>query len=478
MAEDQVQVKVSRVSMIAPAIPTVKHRMFLSSIDLSMIATNNLRKLLFYKTQKEFSTIVDELKGSLSLALVDFFPFAGRLDIDGGESGRPEVDCNDAGAEFVEAAIDIVFEHLEKDEFQHKSFFKELVQTRDKSYDASLLSIQVTAFQGGGICIGVNFHHVIADGASFWHFMKCWAELSRGLPISENPCHMRTYYKRDKESYSIPKISVRAEEVVNDRIKEAQILRFTRDDLLPMKNSEISLSTSDPSRNMNSSIQKPIKSEGTKLEITTFHFSEKMIQSLKERSGASSSFVAVAAQFWRCVMEAREVPENEAVYFALAVDCRGRVNPPLPPTYFGNCICIGTARTTAKQLLGQDIGFAAALIQELIHSSNWEMQLNNRIDWVESQLCSCDKDRSVTIPNFPKYQGRYIVRVAMSPKFPVYDIDHGWGRPLNVQAAFLGEIGGMLLFVGSEGRRSIALSTQLPQHQMERLKWILMIIPN
>lgn len=478
MSEDQVQVKVSRVSMIAPAIPTVKHRMFLSSIDLSMIATNNLRKLLFYKTQKEFSTIVDELKGSLSLALVDFFPFAGRLDIDGGESGRPEVDCNDAGAEFVEAAIDIVFEHLEKDEFQHKSFFKELVQTRDKSYDASLLSIQVTAFQGGGICIGVNFHHVIADGASFWHFMKCWAELSRGLPISENPCHMRTYYKRDKESYSIPKISVRAEEVVNDRIKEAQILRFTRDDLLPMKNSEISLSTSDPSRNMNSSIQKPIKSEGTKLEITTFHFSEKMIESLKERSGASSSFVAVAAQFWRCVMEAREVPENEAVYFALAVDCRGRVNPPLPPTYFGNCICIGTARTTAKQLLGQDIGFAAALIQELIHSSNWEMQLNNRIDWVESQLCSCDKDRSVTIPNFPKYQGRYIVRVAMSPKFPVYDIDHGWGRPLNVQAAFLGEIGGMLLFVGSEGRRSIALSTQLPQHQMERLKWILMIIPN
>lgn len=478
MAEDQVQVKVSRVSMIAPAIPTVKHRMFLSSIDLSMIATNNLRKLLFYKTQKEFSTIVDELKGSLSLALVDFFPFAGRLDIDGGESGRPEVDCNDAGAEFVEAAIDIVFEHLEKDEFQHKSFFKELVQTRDKSYDASLLSIQVTAFQGGGICIGVNFHHVIADGASFWHFMKCWAELSRGLPISENPCHMRTYYKRDKESCSIPKISVRAEEVVNDRIKEAQILRFTRDDLLPMKNSEISLSTSDPSRNMNSSIQKPIKSEGTKLEITTFHFSEKMIESLKERSGASSSFVAVAAQFWRCVMEAREVPENEAVYFALAVDCRGRVNPPLPPTYFGNCICIGTARTTAKQLLGQDIGFAAALIQELIHSSNWEMQLNNRIDWVESQLCSCDKDRSVTIPNFPKYQGRYIVRVAMSPKFPVYDIDHGWGRPLNVQAAFLGEIGGMLLFVGSEGRRSIALSTQLPQHQMERLKWILMIIPN
>lgn len=333
--------------------------------------------------------------------------------------------------------------------------------------------MQVTAFGGGGICIGANFHHVIADGASFWHFMKCWSERSRGHPISENPCHMRTYFRRDKESYSIPKISVRAEEIVDDRIKEAHILRFIRDDLLPMKNSEISANCSDYPRNENSIIQKSIKSEETKLEISTFHFSEKMIQNLKERSGASSSFIAVSAQFWRCVMEAREVPEKEAVYFALAADCRGRVNPPLPPTYFGNGICIGTARTTAKQLLGQDIGFAAALIQELIHSNCWEMQLNNRIDWVESQI-----QRSTTLPNFPKYQGRYIVRVAMSPKFPVYDIDHGWGRPVNVQAAFVGAIGGMLLFVGSEGGRSIALSTQLPRHQMETLKRILMIIPD
>jgi hypothetical protein len=445
-----------------------------------MIATNNIRKVLFYKTallsDKEFSIMVDTLKRSLSLVLVDFYPFAGRLVIEGGESGRPEVDCNDAGVEFVEASIDMAFEHLEKDEFQHKSFFKELVQTRDETYPSSLLSIQITAFQGGGICIGSNFHHVIADGASFWYFMKCWAELSRGQPISENPRHMRTYFKRDKESYTIPKISVRAEEVVNDRIKEAQILRFTRDDSLPMKNSEISVSTSNASRNANNTIQKPIKSKETKLEIFTFHFSEKMIQNLKERSGASSSFVAVAAQFWRCVMEAREVPAEEAVYFALAVDCRGRVNPPLPPTYFGNCVCIGTARTTAKKLLGQDIGFSAALIQELIHSSNWEMQLNNRIDWVESQLCICDKDRSVTLPNFPKYQGRYTVRVAMSPRFPVYDIDHGWGRPLNVQAPFIGQIGGMMLLAGSGGS-SIALSTQLPQRQMETLKQILMIMP-
>ena len=47
---------------------------------------------------------------------------------------------------------------------------------------------------------------------------------------------------------------MRDEEVVNDRIKEAQILRFTKDNLVPMKNSEISLSIDDPSRSKNSSI--------------------------------------------------------------------------------------------------------------------------------------------------------------------------------------------------------------------------------
>jgi len=66
----------------------------------------------------------------------------------------------------------------------------------------------------------------------------------------------------------------------------------------------------------------------------------------------------------------------------------------------------------------------------------------------------------------------------MSPKFPVYEVDHGWGRPLSVQAAFLPEIGQMMLFPGREGGKSIAVSTKLPRHQMETLKQILMVIPD
>jgi len=152
MAEEQVNVKLLKVSSMVPAIPTMKHHMFLSNLDLFFISFNNQR-VMFYKTDEEkmdFSTVAEKLKRSLSLVLVDFYPFAGRLDIKGEESGRPEIDCNDGGVEFVEASIGIAFEDLEKEEFQHKSWFKELVQDhyrdRDTSehgiYDGPLLSIQ------------------------------------------------------------------------------------------------------------------------------------------------------------------------------------------------------------------------------------------------------------------------------------------------------------------------------------------------
>ena len=41
---------------------------------------------------------------------MDFYPLGGRLDIKGEEqSGWPEVDCNDARVEFIEASIDMAF---------------------------------------------------------------------------------------------------------------------------------------------------------------------------------------------------------------------------------------------------------------------------------------------------------------------------------------------------------------------------------
>ncbi|KAH9329742.1 hypothetical protein KI387_001850, partial [Taxus chinensis] len=196
------EIKVMRNSAVAPAIPTRRHRMFLSNLDFVFLSVNNVQRLLFYRVSAagghKYCSMVDSLKKSLSSVLVYFYPLAGRLDQD--ETGRPEIDCNDGGVQFIEASMDLPFHLLEKQEFQYKPFFQTLVPLAQGNNNSPLLSVQVTDLGGEGICIGTTVHHVIADGHSFWHFMKSWAECSRGLPVSKLPHHDRRMFKRENKS--------------------------------------------------------------------------------------------------------------------------------------------------------------------------------------------------------------------------------------------------------------------------------------
>ena len=49
MAEEQVTTKMLTIFTVAPTIPTVKHSMFLSNLDLFWIPIINTHSLLFYK---------------------------------------------------------------------------------------------------------------------------------------------------------------------------------------------------------------------------------------------------------------------------------------------------------------------------------------------------------------------------------------------------------------------------------------------
>uniref|UniRef100_A0A0C9RJ01 TSA: Wollemia nobilis Ref_Wollemi_Transcript_15217_1661 transcribed RNA sequence n=1 Tax=Wollemia nobilis TaxID=56998 RepID=A0A0C9RJ01_9CONI len=470
MALPEARVSVSKISTVVPAEPTATHRMFLSNLDLLWLPVNNVQRLRFYKIswENEFSSVVERLKESLSLVLVYFYPLAGRLDK--GESGREEINCNDGGVEFIEASINIPFDEVEKDKFQHKAFFESLVRMahplHQQNYDTPLLSIQVTDFEGGGMCIGTTLHHVVADGNSFWHFMKSWAECCRGVPVSKLPEHRRTVFKRENKS-PIP-ISFKAEEMVHDCIAGAKIFKFIPEELQPEKREEIS---AEDAEKHEENLRKWVDHKG-ELVYSTFCFTEQMTRQLKQRIGASTSFVAVSAQFWRCVIKAQEVPEEEPVKFVMFADCRSRVKPPLPPSYFGNCLYIGMAQTTAKELFGEEgLWFAAGVIQELVNSCTAESQINNMVDWLESMESAANG----LVPLVSEFTKHIATNVVSSPRFPVYDIDYGWGRPLNVQAASMNEIGGMVLFSARDVERSTVVSTRLPRSQMDALARLLLV---
>ncbi|GLJ43862.1 hypothetical protein SUGI_0914240 [Cryptomeria japonica] len=198
--EAEAVVTVKRVCMVEPAVPTLRQSMFLSSLDLLFLPFHNIQRLLFYRLThaNDYSSVIENLKNGLSLVLVHFYPLAGQMKIS--ESGRPEVECNNRGVEFKEVSINVPFHDLEKDGFQRKPFFKNLVHEADNSADENygrpLLSIQVTAFEGGGISIGTTIHHVMVDGNSYWHFMTSWAECSRGISIAKPPQHDRALLKQ------------------------------------------------------------------------------------------------------------------------------------------------------------------------------------------------------------------------------------------------------------------------------------------
>ncbi|BBG96340.1 HXXXD-type acyl-transferase family protein [Prunus dulcis] len=60
-----------------------------------------------------------------------------------------------------------------------------------------LSSVQITVFPNCGICIGLTYHHVVADGRTFNNFIKAWASFSRlgdssKVDVRSKPSYDRT----------------------------------------------------------------------------------------------------------------------------------------------------------------------------------------------------------------------------------------------------------------------------------------------
>ncbi|KAM7503181.1 hypothetical protein LguiB_002085 [Lonicera macranthoides] len=117
-----------------------------------------------------------QLKHSLSEALVQYYPFAGRLTC------RAYIDCNDEGVEFQEAQIKFgLSEILKKHEDAADLDFvfpRGLVWGRFAN-ESSVMVVRFNYFDCGGIAVAVCLSHKIADGCTFASFLHYWAAVTR-----------------------------------------------------------------------------------------------------------------------------------------------------------------------------------------------------------------------------------------------------------------------------------------------------------
>ncbi|GLJ42194.1 hypothetical protein SUGI_0873580 [Cryptomeria japonica] len=272
---------------------------------------------------------------------------------------------------------------------------------------------------GVSVCCTVN--HAVADGTSFWNFFNSWAELCRTneTKISANPTYNRYLLDRDGSSVRL------------GLDPNGQIPRFCP----------------------------PL------LRVKMFHFSAHTIKRLKERANRDSpvtvsSFQALCGHLWQAVTRARGLGPDETATFQLSVNCRPRLFPPLPESYFGNAVQAIFVTSTAGELNRLPLSFPTGLLNSLIGGQRDGAIRESIGKWVKEPV----------VYKFEELV-KNVLMVGSSPRFEIYENDFGWGGPVALRCGTNNHFDGMVsAFPGREGGGSVEFEICLLPPTMNALE--------
>uniref|UniRef100_A0A803L632 Uncharacterized protein n=1 Tax=Chenopodium quinoa TaxID=63459 RepID=A0A803L632_CHEQI len=271
---------------------------------------------------------VEEAKKPYYLAPMDLaMPLVTQVDEDQHQC-LVFVDCNKGpGARLIHATLDMTVSDILSPTdvpLVVQSFFDHDRAVNHDGHNASLLTIQVTELVDG-IFIGCSMNHALGDGTSYWLFWNMWSEIHRSkheelVPVSRMPVLERWFPKGYGPTLYLP--YVHPDEFVT-------------------------------------------RHEAPRLRERIFHFSAKSMARLKAKANEEyfgnntskiSSFQALSALCWRTIVRANGLAHDQVTNCRLATNNRHRLDPPLPPEYFGNCISAMPTPTTVGELLDNNLG--------------------------------------------------------------------------------------------------------------------------
>ncbi|TKY65083.1 Phenolic glucoside malonyltransferase 2 [Spatholobus suberectus] len=410
--------KVVQVFNVAPTseseeLPT-QTSLPLTFFDILWLRLPPVQRIFFYEfphpTPLFFHTLLPKLKHSLALALGHFFPLAGHLTWPH-HSKNPIINYNSGDTvSFTVAESDADFTHLAGTDLCEAKEIHHLLPHLTISHEqATVLALQVTLFPNSGFSIGITSHHAVLDGKTSTSFIKSWAYLCRESPSSlppelcpfyerelvKDPNHVGAKYRSDWLKQGGP--NNRSLVVWDLQVPEAAtrgLFHLSRSDIEKLKQFVVSK-----------------KKGNTNLRLSTF--------------------VLCVAYACVCRVRAEEV-KNEKVTLALNVDCRGRLEPPLPATYFGNCVGVRLATAETRELLGEDgLIVAVEALSDALETLK-DGALSGAENWSSWLLDGFNADMKM-------------IGVAGSPRFEAYSNDFGWGRPKKVEMASIDRTGAFCL---------------------------------
>lgn len=379
--------------MVKPAEETPIRSLWNSNVDL-VVPNFHTPSVYFYRPNGSANFFdAKVLKDALSRILVPFYPMGGRLKRD--EDGRIEIDCNGQGVLFVEAESDGVVDDF--GDFAPTLELRKLIPSVDYSLEISaipLLVLQVTYFKCGGVSLGVGMQHHVADGASGLHFINTWSDMARGLDVTLPPFIDRTLLRaRDPPQPAFHHIEYQ------------------------------------PAPPMKAPLEHANAQSVPKTAVSIFKLTREQLNALKAKSKEDgntvsySSYEMLSGHVWRCVCKARGLPDDQDTKLYIATDGRGRLQPSLPPGYFGNVIFTTTPIAVAGDLISKPTWYAASRIHDALGRMDNEY-LRSALDYLELQPDLKALVRGAHTFKCPN------LGITSWARLPIHDADFGWGRPI------------------------------------------------
>ncbi|CAF1808089.1 hypothetical protein Bca4012_028957 [Brassica carinata] len=169
-----------------------------------------------------------------------------------------------------------------------------------------------------------------------------------------------------------------------------------------------------------------------------------------------SSFQSLSALLWRAITRARKLPSTKTTTFRMAVNVRHRLSPKLDPEYFGNAIQSVPTFATAGEVLSRDIRWSADQLNQSVAAHQDGKIRDTVADWEANPRC------------FPLGNpDGASVTMGSSPRFPMYDNDFGWGKPVAVRSGRANKFDGKIsAFPGRDGNGSVDLEVVLAPETM------------
>ncbi|TQD99457.1 hypothetical protein C1H46_014931 [Malus baccata] len=421
------KVKVTGKTHVKPNKKIGSQQCQLITFDLPYLAFYYNQKLLFYKGG-EFEEMVKKLKEGLEVVLGEFYQLAGKLGKDDEGVFRVEYGDEMEGVEVAEAAaeeISIADLAVEEGTSALKDFIPYNGVLNLEGDHRPLLAVQLTKLKDG-LAIGCAFNHAILDGTSTWHFMSSWAEICNGSKsISTQPFLDRTQARNTRVKLDISPPPSNGDVLANGK-KDPNL----RERVFKFPEAAIDKIKSTVNENLPSDGSKPF-----------------------------STFQSLSVHIWRHVTQARQLKPDDYTVLTVFADCRKWVDPPMPDTYFGNLIQPVFTVELAR-LLSETPEHGASMIQK-----NIEGHKANAIDKINKELESSPKIFEFEV------RGENGVGMGSLPRFQVYEVDFGWGKPEGVRSGSNNRFDGMVcLYRGKSGGRSIDVEISLEAPTMEKLE--------